>query len=184
MSFIYNECFKLGSGAYLTECISGDLLSFDDDRKARVLMNGEKILLEELAWCETENMTNSQLFDVCDSTTKHAVEIISGILASALSKLGFTGNPDDLFNADAESALPYYLVTLKLQIGEIEKTAKHLVQAINEEVATQAAFEHECHDEPVFDGDVCWDMNQEMAYSCQGIEPVPFHLAMILRKLL
>jgi len=140
--------------------------------------------IEELAWCETEHMSNSQLFDVCDSTTKHAVEITSGILASALLKLGFTGNPDDLFNADAESALPYYLVTLKLQIGEIEKTAKHLVQAINEEVAIQAAFEHECHDEPVFDGGVCWDMNQEMAYSCLGVEPVPYHLAMILRKLL
>jgi hypothetical protein len=79
---------------------------------------------------------------------------------------------------------PFYLVTLKLHIGKIEKTAKHLIQAIGETAAVHEAFLMECHGEPEIDNNICWDLDHELAYSCLSVVEIPYHQALILRPLL
>ncbi len=70
----------------------------------------------------------------------------------------------------------HYLVTLNLILGEIEKTARHLVAADSEDEAGTIALTGECHDEPDFEGypdkQACWDMGQYVyrIYDVQLVE--------------
>lgn len=67
--------------------------------------------------------------------------------------------------------MKYYLVKLKLQIGEREKYSNHLLKAENESAAGKQAIINECHGEPEWenpDFTECWDCG-EMIYQVFNI---------------
>ncbi len=79
----------------------------------------------------------------------------------------------------------YYLVTLRLILGAIEKTARHLVIADNEHRAGIKALTGECHDKPDFDEypckTACWDMGENI-YQIETAEIVSEAEYKILNK--
>lgn len=68
--------------------------------------------------------------------------------------------------------MKHYLVSLKLSIGEHEKSSNRLVVADNEQSAGTLALISECHNEPDFEDDKkqsCWDCG-EMIYRVQRVK--------------
>lgn len=67
-----------------------------------------------------------------------------------------------------------FLVDLKLQIGEYEKSTMHLIESETREQAMLQAMADESHGEANMDScdGVWWDMGGEMAYCVRKCEPI------------
>ncbi len=82
-----------------------------------------------------------------------------------------------------EPAINHYMVELKLQIGEYEKTAKTLVVASNETDAGKYALALECHgNAELIDGNEASDMGGEMLYSVSKVTKLPKSHVNVLKK--
>lgn len=83
--------------------------------------------------------------------------------------------------------LKYWLVKLRMVIGEYEKTSKHFVEAETAEEAGNIAFSYEQHCD-----DAEWDEDQQsfiddhggMAYRVSSCTQVAWDEAIVLRKYL
>lgn len=85
-----------------------------------------------------------------------------------------------IYDHTAEVPIPasnYYLVKLKVIIGEQEKNTKHLIRANSEEQATLQAMADESHGDAELTPDGVWlDLHGQMAYTRVWCKALPVEL--------
>ncbi|WP_119298866.1 hypothetical protein [Vibrio cholerae] len=155
MSDLKTRCLIAASGAFLTEFLTEELLSQDDE----IIFQ----FIEDNKWEPVEDYSPEDIWNMIDDHALNLMQFVEAELSTANEE-------------QASNDAPVFLVEIKMQIGETRKTLKSLVAAPSAQKAQHYAIYSESSSPERLEWNAnhqASEMHDEIIYSATAEQVAP-----------